>query len=66
MLYPKLCPVTLYDVPAVESWLTAQAAQGWLFRKTKLRIPLFRRATPQALTYRLEPIQDALVDPPPE
>lgn len=51
-----------YDIPAVESWLEAQAREGWLLDTYFLGIRL-RREEPRHVRYRMEPWNGPMGEP---
>lgn len=53
---------SVYDIPAVESWLEEQAREGWLLETYLLGIRL-RRGEPGQVRYRLEPWNGPVGEP---
>ena len=55
----KLPPCSIYDVPAIETWLFDLAQDGLLLQKTYRCLFVFEdQKQPPACKYRLEPIPD--------
>lgn len=55
----KLLPASLYDVAAIETWLSDQARQGWLPERIGTQAAKMERGEPVDCQYRLEPIDGA-------
>ena len=52
----KFTPCSIYDVPAMETWLSDLAQQGMHLRKTGRCIFSFQKGETSDTKYRLEPI----------
>lgn len=70
----KIPPCPAWDIAGIESWLEDMAAEGLIFKWTKLGelVFVFRKGAPQSIRYRLEPVKKRpwfwwmSVDPPEE
>ena len=51
----KIPPVSVYDIPGLERWLSAMAEQGLYLKKFRPYLCTFRRDTPRPTRYRIEP-----------
>ena len=61
----RILPVSLYDIPGLESWLEEQAAQG-LFPVRLGRWAVFRTGAVPGTRFRVEPWGDRGTEPAPE
>lgn len=60
----KLPPCSIYNVPAMEAWLSALAGGGLYLRKAGGRLLTFTRGEPCCTSYRLEPVTGECKQPP--
>ena len=61
----KFLPTSLYNIPAVETWLADQARRGWHAVGFLGELVRFQKGEPRKTAYRLEPqfLRDAAPDP---
>lgn len=51
----KIIPVSFYDIPAIEGWLSENAAKGWFLVRFRRSFAEFEKGEPQTARYRIEP-----------